>query len=215
VFVPPHYARPDAGWDLRLVQDNPLGLLVTCGSREPLITHLPMIPDDATRSSGVLDGGLLLGHLNRTNPHARALAAGTAVVAVFHGPHAYVSPAVYGTTPAAPTWNFTAVHVHGRLLPVNDTQATLDILVATVTALESRHGEGWQHAGSIGYFRRILPGVQAFRIEVDRVDAMAKLSQDKDPETRARVARHLAAGESGSRRELAAEMVRVRKQPGG
>ncbi|MGL6251979.1 MAG: FMN-binding negative transcriptional regulator, partial [Billgrantia desiderata] len=72
-------------------------------------THLPLTLE---RSEGEL--GSLYGHFARANPHWRAL-DGNRALAIFSGPHAYVSPSWYASRPAVPTWNYLAVHATGRL----------------------------------------------------------------------------------------------------
>jgi transcriptional regulator len=156
-------------------------------------------------------GAVLLGHLNRANPHARALTEGEPAVAVFQGPHGYVSPVLYERTPAAPTWDYTAVHVHGTVELVTDVEQSLAIVRATAESLEARHGDGWRSDSSLEYFRRIVPGVLAFRLRVDTVDLMAKLSQEQDPQTRARVAESFERRPGGG-----ADLARmIREQRGG
>ncbi|RFU37082.1 FMN-binding negative transcriptional regulator [Actinomadura logoneensis] len=190
MYVPSVYRAPDSSWTVELVRRYPLAQLVSngTGTAPPFVTHLPIIldphlaepPDDLT-------GGVLWGHMNRANPHWAALTDGQPVVATFTGPHGYVSPTVYGITPAAPTWNFTAVHVHGTLRLADTPEDTLATVQATVRAYESEFGAGWSMDGSVGYFRRIMSAVGAFRIAVTRVDGMFKLSQEQEPQVRERV----------------------------
>lgn len=211
MYVPRPYVLDRSGWAVELIRGNPLATLVTNGDSVPFVTHLPVIvPPDADPE---LVGVELLGHLNKVNPHASALVDGQPVVLVVRGPHGYVSPCVYGTAPAAPTWNFTAVHVHGTLRLIHEPEETLRVVRATVAALEERHGRGWDMTGSIEYFRRILPGVQAFAVTVCEVYGMAKLSQEQSPEVRRRVADAFATSERGLHRELASMMRTVMPPP--
>jgi transcriptional regulator len=194
MYVPPEYNPADPVQVQELVSGYPLALLSTNGVDTPYATHVPVI----IRKPGTADGGLLgatlVGHMNRANPHWAALAGGVRALLVFAGPHGYVSPTVYGITPAAPTWNFTSVHVRGALQSIEDRPASLGIVVATVRAFESRFGRSWDMRPSLDYFRRILPGVGAFTVQVDRVEALFKLSQEQTPEVRQRVVRSFASG---------------------
>ncbi|MEV6632781.1 FMN-binding negative transcriptional regulator [Actinoplanes sp. NPDC051470] len=212
MFVPKLYRTPDPSWALALMRGHPLAMLVGNGADGPLVTHLPVIPDETTLAAGTGETGLvgttLLGHLNRANPHWKALAAEDPVTLVFHGPHGYVSPTVYQTSPAAPTWNFTALHVHGTVELITGLDATLWVVRETVRILERDFGTGWDPTTSLSYFEQIGPGVGAFRIRVTAAEAMFKLSQEKAPEVRSRVARSFNADPSGLRRELAETMIR-------
>lgn len=110
---------------------------------------------------------------------------------VFSGPHGYVSPTVYGTDPAVPTWDYAAVHVTGRLEPLDD---ALEVVERTVTAAESLREPSWEPTpASRERFRALLPGVVAFRVHVRSVQAMFKLSQDIDAERYERVRADFAA----------------------
>lgn len=214
VFVPRHYREPDHSWMVDLIRTNPLALLVINGADGPIATHLPVIPDPHAASwSPERPGAVLLGHMNRTNPHWSRLSEGNSVLLTFMGPSGYVSPSVHATTPSAPTWNFTAVHVRGVLTKVRSAEETLSVVQATVQALEAVSGTGWDMSSSIDYFRRLLPGVGAFRVTVTRADGMFKLSQDQPPEVRDRVRRAFARRDSANHRALADLMGRLTPRP--
>ncbi|WP_328956989.1 FMN-binding negative transcriptional regulator [Kitasatospora purpeofusca] len=212
MFVPDLYRPQDPSWALDVVRANPLATLVVNGPREPFVTHLPVIPAEDTLAAGEGDCGLvgvtLLGHLNRSNPHWATVAGGADAVLVFQGPHGYVSPTVYRTTPAAPTWNFVSVHVHGRLEPLEAGEQTLGVVRETVRIFERDLGTGWDMTDSVPYFERIAPGVGAFRFTVTAAEGMFKLSQEKTPEVRKLVADGFTASGRGPHRELADAMHR-------
>ncbi|MGP3978931.1 FMN-binding negative transcriptional regulator [Streptomyces sp. 8N114] len=216
MFVPEQYREPDGSWMVDLIRRNPLALLSANGPADgpPYATHLPALVDPEWEGEWGQDlsGGRLVGHMNRANPHWDALRSGATVVLVFTGPHAYVSPTLYGTTPAAPTWDFTSVHVQGVLRKIEPAEAgarTLEVCKATVRALEGEFGAGWDMTESVDYFRRIVPAVGAFGIEVLRADGMFKLSQEQRPDIRERVRRDFAERDSTRHRETAALMSRL------
>ncbi|MGV4982313.1 FMN-binding negative transcriptional regulator [Streptomyces sp. NPDC001709] len=191
MFVPSFYREPDCSWMVDLIRGNPLALAVANGSPEdgPFATHLPVIFDPETSGdwSGELPGATLLGHMNRANPHWEAMRTGSVLLLTFTGPHSYVSPTVYEVTPAAPTWNFTAVHVRGVVERIESTEETLDVVRSTVRAFEGAFGNGWDMTESLDYFRKIVPGVGAFRFTVTGAEGMFKLSQEQPGEVRERV----------------------------
>ncbi|MCP3803352.1 FMN-binding negative transcriptional regulator [Allokutzneria sp. A3M-2-11 16] len=194
MFVPPEYQVGDPDRQRAVIRDNALAMLVSNGSGQPFITHLPVIFPLAGPMSGELVGTTLLGHLNRANPHWKALSDGCPATLVFTGPHGYISPEAYRVTPAAPTWNFVSVHVRGTVHPIDGIDPTLDVIRQTVATLESRFGKGWDPADSQEYFRRIVPAVGAFRFQVAAVDSMFKLSQEKSPDIQERVMDYFSAG---------------------
>jgi transcriptional regulator len=145
----------------------------------------------------------------RANSQWRGFESSPRVLVVFSGPHGYVSPTTYVVTPAAPTWNYAAVHVTGRVRVIDDPETTLDVIKATVAVAERRQQAAWQIKPSLEYAKRILPGLVAFTIDVDDVRSTFKLSQDKSPELQNRVISAFERSGSGSESELAALMTDV------
>ncbi|NKZ08309.1 FMN-binding negative transcriptional regulator [Actinomadura latina] len=194
---------------IETVRRNPMALVAGNGARTPFATHAPVIIERLAADPGGADpltGASLLGHMNRANPHWRALRDGGDVLAVFQGPHAYISPAAYEQRPAAPTWNFVTVHLRGRIEPLPPGEPTLGVVTSTVRELEKVAGTAWDMTDSLGYFRKILPGVGAFRVHVETVEAMFKLSQEHPAEVRRSIRDHLSAHGCGMGRELSEAM---------
>lgn len=216
MFVPPPYREPDGSWTADLIRGNPLGLLLSNGgpAEVPFATHLPVIPDPEMTAdwSAGLSGVTLLGHMNRANPHWAALKTGDVALLTFTGPHAYVSPTVYQVTPAAPTWNFTSVHVHGTIEKIEEAEPaeeTLHVVKSTVRAFEADFGADWDMTESVSYFRQILPNVGGFRFTVSGADGMFKLSQEQRPEIRSRVQQEFTERGCTRHRATAALMNRL------
>src|SRR5512143_3580210 len=104
IYIPRHFAVDDRAAALQLVREYPFATLVTPSSSEPMVSHVPLL-----LSSNEPDCDTLIGHFARANPHWKH-ASGIASVAIFHGPHAYVSPSFYAEPAAAvPTWNYAIV----------------------------------------------------------------------------------------------------------
>ncbi len=213
MYVPSHYRQPDVSWMVDLMRGNPLALMASNGAPAdgPFATHLPVITDPEWDGQAAADlaGMRLLGHLNRANPHWAALEDGMVILLTFTGPHAYVSPTVYDITPAAPTWNFTSVHVHAVVEKIESTEETLGVVQATVQAFEKEFGDSWDMGASLDYFRKIVPAVGAFRIQVTKAEGMFKLSQEQRPEVRERVVQSFAGRESTRHTQTADLMSRL------
>ncbi|WP_432056830.1 FMN-binding negative transcriptional regulator [Streptomyces sp. bgisy022] len=203
MFVPSHYRIQDENWHRRIVDGHPLATLTTNGPTVPWASRLPAVIPPGEPRTGPLVGTELYGHLNRANPHWKALTDGAHARLMFDGPGAFVTPAVYPSGPSAPTWNFAAVHVCGRLRLIDDPEETLQVVRWTAELLEERFGDGWDQTSSVGYFRRILPGVGAFRLRVEEVEGLFKFSQEKPVDVQEAVIRRYEADESGVGRPLA------------
>ena len=168
VYIPRHFVGDDAT-ARQLIADHPFAVLVTAGGGGAHVTHLPLLLDD--------DGAALLGHVARPNPQWQAFAHGE-TVAIFRGPHAFVSRGWY-RDPAdnVPTWNYAAVHVTGRpaILDAAGTRAAVERLSARFEdpALPPVHE---RKMGGL------LQGIVAFRLPVEKLEVKFKMSQNKPAE---------------------------------
>lgn len=165
----------------RLIADFPFATLVTGGTAGLHVTHLPLLLDEA--------GTALIGHVARPNPHWQAFAGGH-TVAVFHGPHAFVSRAWYAD-PAdnVPTWNYAAVHVTGTP-QLADAAATR----AAVERLSARFEGADLLAVREEKLVRLLQGIVAFRLPIQRLEVKLKMSQNKPAERASVIAGLRASG---------------------
>ncbi len=173
-----------------LVDAYPFGMLITAPGGAPFVSHLPFVYEPTEGPNGSL-----VGHMARANPQWEHLAAGNEVLVVLQGPHAYVSPSWY-SAPGVPTWNYAVVHVRGHPRIVED-EARLEALVAQLTHVhESRMPIPWQPDLGGDRRARLLGAIRGFEIEVADVAAKFKLSQNRSPEDRARVAGELRKSEN-------------------
>jgi transcriptional regulator len=183
LYVPGHFAAGDRAAVARLLHDHPFATLVTPGTDEPLVTHLPLV-----HVADCEPHGTLLGHFARANPHARASADADSI-AIFHGPHAYVSPSWYAEPAAAvPTWNYAVVHVHGRIALDTDPTATRAVLDLLIRRFESRRAAPWALGLDPQRLAAMVGAIVGFRLTIHRLDAKFKLTQNRSPDDRARVA---------------------------
>jgi transcriptional regulator len=183
VYQPPAFVprNSDAAW--QLVHDYPFATLMTKAADEPQISHLPLLyrAESATH-------GALIGHMARANPHWQRFAEGP-TLALFHGPHAYVSPSWYlEPEVAVPTWNYAVVHVRARAEVVTDREETLATVVAMTQRFESGRAKPWALQLEGARLDAMLGAIVAFRLLIERVDVKFKLSQNRSPADRQRVA---------------------------
>jgi transcriptional regulator len=158
----------------------------------PFATHLPFLLD---AGRGPL--GTLIGHVARRNPQWRHFAAGRPALVIFQGAHAYVSPAWYEVHPSVPTWNYEAVHAYGVPAVVEDPARVEAVLGALVQTYEGSRPQPWRMASlPAEYVARMIRGIVAFEVPIDRLEGKAKLSQNRDAADQARVrAALLGAGD--------------------
>ena len=208
MYVPEVFRLEDAAAAAAVVRDNSFGLLVTVSAQgRPQASHLPFLFEEA--AGGVQ--GRLLGHLARANPQRHDLetlaASGGEALVVFQGAHGYVSPSWYEPGPAVPTWNYLAVHLYGRPRIIEATAEVEALLARLVEEHEVGAASPWRMEGQDPkYLARMRRGILAFEIPVARLEAKAKLSQNKSANDRRRVAEALDAAQDPLARALAAEM---------
>ena len=185
MYVPAHFAEPDPAVACALIEQNSFGMLVvpqTGGGVE--LAHLPFVLD---REPAPL--GTLRVHVARTNPIAARLATPQPVLAVFTGPHAYVSPRWYENPKKnVPTWNFTAVHVHGIATRIDERDDVVRALADLTAKNEAGRPTPWSlEEAEPAYIEGLLRGIVAFTIPVGRFETKMKLSQNRPPADRLRV----------------------------
>lgn len=191
MYVPEVFALRDSEAIAAVLRDHGFAVLVTPGEAAPTASHLPFLFDPARGGHGVLRA-----HMARANPQWHALerlqAEGGEALVVFQGPHAYVSPRWYGDGPAVPTWNYLAVHVYGRPRLIEEPAALRALLADLVAVQETGAAEPWTlETQSESYLARMMRGIVGFEIEVTRIDAKAKVNQNKTPAARRGAARGL------------------------
>lgn len=182
MYIPPAFRLDDRGAALEVMRAHPFALLVVAtAAGEVEITHLPVLVDAGA------DAVTLRGHVSRANPTARLIAGSTAeapvrATVVFSGPQAYVSPDWYEAENQVPTWNYLAVHASGPLAHVA-APAEVERLLADLSAVHEAPlapKKPWTMDKMVpGTVERMMKGITAFRLAVDRLEAKAKLSQNK------------------------------------
>ena len=188
LYTPSHFDTSDRVAIARLMHDHAFATLVTPASPEPFISHLPLL-----FVAGCEPHGTLVGHMARANPHWQH-AADAASIAIFHGPHAYVSPSWYAEpTKAVPTWNYASVHAHGVIEVIDDPTETRGVLDALVQRFESAREAPWQFAMPEQQRDALVGAIVAFRLRIRSLEAKFKLSQNRPPGDQVRVAAALDA----------------------
>jgi transcriptional regulator len=185
MYLPKHFEQSELGQLHDLIQRHSFGLLVSTQGHEPQASHLPLLLD---RHAG--PQGELIGHMARANPQWQH-AEGTMVLAIFCGPHAYISPSWYEAANVVPTWNYTAVHVYGRFQAIHDPLALTAIVRAYVEHYERGMPMPWQLDGSPHFVEQLVRQIVGFRIPIERLEGKWKLSQNHPRERRQKVVRAL------------------------
>ncbi len=202
MYVNPKYAERELPVLHDAIEAVRFGVIVLCADG-PLAAHVPFV---LHRDEGPY--GTLRAHVARNDPLARHLGSGGEALAMFSGPRAYISPRWY-TSEGLPTYNFVAVHVHGRPRPIEDREAVLAHLVQLVDVHEQRFPSPWSiESVSEEYVDGLLAHIVAFTLEIDSIQGKRKLSQNRDVEDRDGVIRGLRERAGDDEQAIAEAMIR-------
>lgn len=201
MYVPKHFAETDVARLHALMGEHAFATIVSTLDGAPFATHVPLLLD---ADRGRL--GTLVGHVARANPHARAFDGTTPTLAIFHGPHAYVSPRWYQTAPAVPTWNYVAVHATGRARVIDDASRVRAVVARTAALYEAGADAPWTADAVSEHVGKRLPGIVAFEMPIEAIEGKRKLSQNTTPADRAGVVAALRAQGDAASVAIAREM---------
>ncbi len=189
MYLPKHFQEEDPDRIVELIDGHGFATLVTMQDGVPFATHLALLYDAAAGHYGTI-----YGHLAKGNPQAGALSEGSPALAIFHGPHAYVSPSWYAT-PGVPTWNYAVVHARGIARRI-DAAEPLDAMLERLTApYDTLVADPEGPLMPSEQRRKMLPAIFGFAIEVTELTGKFKLSQNRSVEDQQRVISRL--GQSG------------------
>ncbi len=199
MYTPAVFKQDGIEEALKVITDEPFGMLVSTHHGEFLTTHLPFsIVQTQPRV-------VLCAHMAKANSHWRALEGEKALV-VFRGVHGYISPRWY-TRPSqdVPTWNYIAVHCTGVVRIAAESQKA-QILGRLADQMEGASAQPWSvDMLAANYFARQAAGIVGFFVEVSNIESKFKLSQNRKPADRNGAIAALAAGDA-AQRALAAAM---------
>jgi transcriptional regulator len=191
VYLPPHFTETREDVLLAHIERYDFALLVTQGGGL-IASQVPFLIE---RRDGKL---YLLGHLARPNPQCADLAAGGEALAVFHGPHAYISPTWYQAGPAVPTWNYASVHACGTARAINDKDWLADLLRRLSERHEAREPVQWRMQDQPeNFLNGMMNGIVGFEIAISRLEGKFKLSQNRPAGDRPRIIAALEARDDG------------------
>jgi transcriptional regulator len=184
------------------IRELAFGLLVTRAEPDFLTSYLPFELD---AGRGPL--GTLVGHVARYNPHWKEAVDGTHALAVFQGPHAYVSPSWYpgmrDDPRQVPTWDYLAVEARGALTTFDDEARLLELVTRLTDRHESGRPDRWHVTDAPGdYVRAELHRVVGLELRIEKLIGRYKLSQNRSTADREGARAGLSAAASERERAV-------------
>ncbi len=161
---------------IALIRDYPLATVFSMDGLSPVATPLPLMFDTTK------EGDILIGHFARSNPHVAALRQSSRALAVFTGPHGYISPSWMADVTQAPTWNFATCHMTLDIT-LDETPEAVEASVNRLTAfMEQGRPYAWTPDKMGGRYSKLVKGVIAFTARIISTKAKFKLGQNERPD---------------------------------
>lgn len=169
MYIPKYFKINDREVMYKFIEENSFATLFSQHNGKSYATHLPLILDKENQ--------MLYGHFAIQNSQWKD-AANQEALAVFHGPHCYISPSWYETTTAVPTWNYIAIHVYGQITVIDDNQELIDSLRNMVLKYEDPNSSYKFEEVSPNYMNGLKKGIIGFKIQINKIEGKWKLNQN-------------------------------------
>jgi transcriptional regulator len=199
----PHFKEQDQKVVLDFIHQHPFAFITGCDeNNKPVATQIPVFIEDR-------EGKLFLsGHIMKSQDHHKAFEKNPNVLCVFTGHHSYISATWYSDPHQASTWNYMSVHVRGKLSFL-DEKGLVDVLKKTTLHFEEGNKDSTTVFDNLSpeYTSRLMKAIVAFEVEVESVENVFKLSQNRDKKSYESVIEKLNTQDYGSK-AIAEEMIK-------
>lgn len=181
MHTPDHFVETDQAVIHGLIDDAPFASVVAQAAEAGIVVnHLPLLRQQDNAGAMVLSG-----HVARANP-LWTVGDGVDCLALFHGPQAYISPNWYPSKQihhrVVPTWNYQAVHVHGRMQCFDDPARLRRIVHDLTSKFEgATNPDGPWAIGDApaDFVEQMIANIIGIEIIVTGIEAKSKLSQNR------------------------------------
>jgi transcriptional regulator len=186
---------------LGFIRQNGFSILISTVQGKPWATHIPLILSD--------DGKKLSGHLARGNKQWKEWREQTEVLAIFSGPHTYISSSWYDHE-NVPTWNYIAVHAYGTLRMQSQEE-----LIESLKSLTNKYEKASKKPVTVEgmskeFLSKEILGIVGFEITVTKLEAAYKLSQNRDDKNYKEIIHQLNERTDADSHKIAEEMANLR-----
>jgi transcriptional regulator len=172
----PYFKENEMDTVIQFMNQYPFIFLCGCDSQcNPVATQVPVFIDERNGKF------FLTGHIMRNTDHHKAFEKNSDVLAVFTGPHTYVSATWYDDPKQASTWNYMSVHAKG-ILRFGDGEALVSVLKRLTLHYENNNPASATVFDNLSpaYREPLMKAIIAFEIEVTGLQHVFKLSQNRN-----------------------------------
>jgi transcriptional regulator len=173
MYIPDLYKNENQEAITAFLKENSFGILINQTNGKLWATHIPLELGINTEGKTILEG-----HISKENPQWQGFAENDKILAVFSGPHSYISPSWYDHE-NVPTWNYIAVHVYGKIKIIEG-----DAVIESLKRLVDKYEQNSENPVRIEDLSEKTMmqsrGIVAFEIEIEEIQAQQKMSQNRD-----------------------------------
>lgn len=196
MYIPSNFQIKNEEIHSEIIEKNSFSTLFSQHNGVPFATHLPLMIDKGKKC--------LYGHFARPNPQWKDIQYQN-VLAIFHGPHCYISPSWYETNTAVPTWNYVSVHVYGQV-EIIEAEELMNSLRDMVLKYEEPNSPYKLDQVDPKFIEGMTKGIVGFKIKINKIEGKAKLSQNHPIERQELVIQRLEQSASEDDRKIASLM---------
>ncbi|MGE7695719.1 FMN-binding negative transcriptional regulator [Lysinibacillus sp. NPDC094177] len=197
MYIPTAFKMKDISEMIAVIQENSFATLFSTHEGIPFATHLPLLLNDTK--------DCLIGHFAKGNPQWKDI-ENQKVLAIFHGPHCYISPSWYETNQAVPTWNYVAVHVYGEIELIEHNDELMKSFNIMIEKYEHDNSTYSLTQVDEQLVNNLNKGVQGFKLKISSMEGKKKLSQNHSNERQQLVIQKLEGIEHSNEQQIACLM---------
>ncbi len=199
MYIPDLYKNENQEEITQFLVENSFGILVNRTNSKLWATHIPLELEQTKDGKSIL-----FGHISKENPQWESFESDANVLAIFSGPHSYVSSSWYEKE-NVPTWNYIAVHVYGKIKIIEG-----EAVITSLKKLTDKYEKNSKNPVRIEELSektmRQASGIVAFEIEIESIEAVKKMSQNRNEKDYHNVISELEKTEKANAIEVAAIM---------
>lgn len=197
MYIPKYFLLKDESFINEIIETYSFATLISQHNGELYGTHMPLIWDASER--------VLYGHFSKKNEQWRDIEH-QRVLVIFQGPHCYISSTWYETDRAVSTWNYVVVHLYGKVKRMTDQREIYKSLNQLTTKYEGKGSSNELSKIDSKYLEAMMKEIVPFKINVETVQAKAKLSQNHPKERQKKIIEKLEKSEDKNKQLISAFM---------
>ena len=201
MYKVPYFTETDERKVLEFMEENPFAIITGILDGFPVATHIPFEIEKQNTAM------ILKGHIMKGTDHYKAFMQNENVLVIFTGPNCYVSADWYVTKNVASTWNYMDVYVRGKV-KFTDAEGTKKILERITNKYEKAGSEAAYNKLPVEYVDRMVEAIVGLHIEVESVENVFKLSQNRDEISKQQIIENLRKTDNYFAKEVAKEMAK-------